>query len=37
MSESKVSLGVNVDGSEIFEIRDDSGNVIGYETVFPSE
>jgi hypothetical protein len=37
MSESRVSLGVNVDGSEIFEIKDELENVIGYETVFPSE
>ncbi len=37
MSESRVSLGIKEDGSETFEIKDDSGNVIGYETTFPSE
>lgn len=37
MSESRVSLGINPDGSETFEIKDEAGNVIGYETAFPSE
>jgi hypothetical protein len=37
MSETRVSLGLNNDGSESFEIKDDSGNVIGFETVFPAE
>ena len=37
MSETRVSLGLNNDGSESFEIKDDSGNVKGFETVFPAE
>jgi hypothetical protein len=37
MSESRVSLGINADGSENFEIKDELGNVIGYEVVFLSE
>lgn len=37
MSESRISLGINEDGSETFEIRDGSDVVIGYETVYPAE
>jgi hypothetical protein len=37
MSETRVSLGTNEDGSETFEIRDLTDTVIGYEKVFPAE
>jgi hypothetical protein len=37
MSETRVSLGANEDGSETFEIRDSNDTVIGYEKVFPAE
>jgi hypothetical protein len=37
MSETRVSLGINDDGSETFELRDSANTVIGYEKVFPAE
>jgi hypothetical protein len=36
MSETRVSIGMNSDGSETFEIKNDD-EVIGYEKVFPAE
>lgn len=36
MSETRVKVKTNEDGSEVFEIKS-NGAVIGYETVFPTE
>jgi hypothetical protein len=36
MSETRVKIKTNEDSSEVFEIKVD-GEVIGYETVFPTE
>jgi hypothetical protein len=36
MSETRVSIKTNEDGSEVFEIKNND-EVIGYETVFPTE
>jgi hypothetical protein len=35
MSDTRTSLGIADDGSETFEIKDASGNVIGFETTYP--
>lgn len=37
MSDVRISLGVDDSGAETFEIKDDKGNLIGYETVYPAE
>jgi hypothetical protein len=37
MSDVRTSLGVDASGAETFELKDDKGNVIGYETVYPAE
>lgn len=35
---TKVSLGIDAEtGAEKFEVKDDQGNVIGYDLVFPEE
>jgi hypothetical protein len=36
MSETRVKIETKEDGSEVFEIKS-NGEVIGYETVFPTE
>lgn len=38
MSVTKTSLGIDQEtGAEKFEVKDEQGNVIGYDLVFPAE
>ncbi len=38
MSVTKTSLGIDPEtGAEKFEVKDDSGNIIGYDLVYPTE
>jgi hypothetical protein len=34
MSESRISISVDASGAETFEIKDEEGNTIGFETVY---